>query len=65
MEDSGLSQYAVIRPAVDPEAVSLVFVITSFSYSDPSAENNAEETTSPASETQDILPEPVTETVSP
>ena len=65
MEDSGLSQYAVIRPAVDPEAVSLVFVITSFSYSDPPAENNAEETAAPVSETQDILPEPVTETVSP
>lgn len=30
MEDSGLSQYAVIEPAIDPENVSTVFVITSF-----------------------------------
>ena len=30
MEDSGLSQYAVIQPAIDPENVSTVFVVTSF-----------------------------------
>ena len=30
MEDSGLSQYAVIQPSIDPENVSTVFVITSF-----------------------------------
>ncbi len=30
MEDSGLSQYAVIKPAINPEDVSTVFVITSF-----------------------------------
>lgn len=30
MEDSGLSQYAVIKPAINPNDVSTVFVITSF-----------------------------------
>jgi len=30
MEDSGLSKYAVISPAIDPDGVSTVFVITSF-----------------------------------
>lgn len=30
MEDSGLSQYAVIKPAINPDDVSTVFVITSF-----------------------------------
>lgn len=30
MEDSGLSRYAVIKPAIDPDNVSTVFVITSF-----------------------------------
>lgn len=30
MEDSGLSKYAVIQPAINPEDVSTVFVITSF-----------------------------------
>lgn len=30
MEDSGLSKYAVIKPAIDPDAVSTVFVITDF-----------------------------------
>ncbi len=30
MEDSGLSKYAVISPAIDPDNVSTVFVITSF-----------------------------------
>jgi rod shape-determining protein MreC len=30
MEDSGLSKYAVIKPAIDPTAVATVFVITDF-----------------------------------
>ena len=30
MEDNGLSQYAIIEPAIDPSNVSTVFVITSF-----------------------------------
>lgn len=30
MEDSGLSKYAVIRPAIDPDTASTVFVITDF-----------------------------------
>lgn len=30
MEDSGLSKYAVISPAIDPESVSTVFVVTEF-----------------------------------
>ncbi len=30
MDDSGLSKYAVIEPAIDPDDVSTVFVITSF-----------------------------------
>lgn len=30
MEDSGLSKYAVIKPAIDPNAISTVFVITEF-----------------------------------
>ncbi len=30
MEDSGLSKYAVIRPAIDPDSISTVFVITEF-----------------------------------
>ena len=30
MEDSGLSKYAVIKPAIDPDSVSTVFVITEF-----------------------------------
>lgn len=30
MEDSGLSRYAVIKPAINPDDVSTVFVITSF-----------------------------------
>ena len=34
MEDSGLSMYAVIKPAVDPETVSDVFVITGFEIDD-------------------------------
>lgn len=38
MEDSGLSMYAVIKPAVDPEAVSNVFVITGFDYEEPPKE---------------------------
>lgn len=38
MEDSGLSMYAVIRPAVNPAAVSSVFVITGFDYEAPPAE---------------------------
>lgn len=31
MEDSGLSQYAIVKPTIDPYAVSDVFVILSFS----------------------------------
>ena len=30
MEDSGLSMYAIIKPAINPDDVSTVFVITSF-----------------------------------
>ncbi len=30
IEDSGLSKYAIIEPAIDPESISTVFVITSF-----------------------------------
>ncbi len=30
MEDSGLSKYAIIEPAIDPDSISTVFVITSF-----------------------------------
>lgn len=51
MEDSGLSMYAVIKPAVDPETVSDVFVITGFEIDDSvlaaeEADISAENTTS-------------------
>lgn len=38
MEDSGLSMYAVVRPAVDPATVSDVFVVTGFEYDDSDGE---------------------------
>ena len=38
MEDSGLSMYAVVKPAVNPAAVSSVFVITGFEYEEPPAD---------------------------
>lgn len=59
MEDSGLSQYAVVRPAVNPESVSLVFVITSFKYTEPPADAVT------AAAEPDTLPAPVTEKTSP
>ncbi len=40
MEDSGLSMYAVIKPAVDPKTVSGVFAVTGFDVK-PTAENGA------------------------
>lgn len=39
MEDSGLSMYAVIKPAVNPASVSDVFVITGFDYEAPPVED--------------------------
>lgn len=40
MEDSGLSMYAVVKPAVNPASVSSVFVITGFEYEEPPAEES-------------------------
>ena len=40
IEDSGLSMYAIIKPAVDPETVSGVFAVTGFDVK-PTAENSA------------------------
>ncbi|MDE6709592.1 MAG: hypothetical protein K2J76_03780 [Oscillospiraceae bacterium] len=39
MEDSGLSMYAVIKPAINPDDVSTVFVISSFNGQGGSSDN--------------------------
>ena len=58
MEDSGLSMYALVRPAVDPATVSDVFVITGFEaelYDVP------EEDTVPAAAETSVLENDMTE----
>ncbi|MGN1417021.1 MAG: rod shape-determining protein MreC [Oscillospiraceae bacterium] len=62
MEDSGLSMYAVVKPAVNPAAVSDVFVITGFDYEEPPAEEPETIAADSDEITEETQPEETSET---